>query len=126
MWKDKNATPKLCFVGCPHLTLAQLIEWTNNVSDGLKKAGSEKVKIPTVFTAPPAVIKEFKKLPEAAKLEKTGVILSYICPLMYMNNPLCGGDTSNVITCSNKLRTYTTARYFTTDDITKIAVKGGF
>ena len=43
-----------------------------------------------------------------------------------MNNPLCGGDTSNVITCSNKLRTYTTARYFTTDDITKIAVKGGF
>ena len=122
MWKDKNATPKLCFVGCPHLTLAQLIEWTNNVSDGLKKAGSEKVKIPTVFTAPPAVIKEFKKLPEAAKLEKTGVILSYICPLMYMNNPLAG--KMPVITNSNKLRTYTTSRYYTSAEILDIITKG--
>ena len=122
MWKDKNATPKLCFVGCPHLTLAQLIEWTNNVSDGLKKAGNEKVKIPTVFTAPPAVIKEFKKLPEAAKLEKTGVILSYICPLMYMNNPLAG--KMPVITNSNKLRTYTTSRYYTSAEILDIITKG--
>ena len=122
MWKDKNATPKLCFVGCPHLTLAQLIEWTNNVSDGLKKAGNEKVKIPTVFTAPPAVIKECKKLPEAAKLEKTGVILSYICPLMYMNNPLAG--KMPVITNSNKLRTYTTSRYYTSAEILDIITKG--
>ena len=53
----------------------------------------------------------------------TGVILSCICPLMYMNNPLCG--PMPVITCSNKLRTYTTARYYTEDEILTQITKGG-
>ena len=44
--------------------------------------------IPTVFTAAPAVIKKFEETPYRGAPEKTGVILSYICPLMYMNNPL--------------------------------------
>ena len=34
---------------------------------------------------------------------------------MYMNNPLCG--KMPVITCSNKLRTYTTARFYSEEDI---------
>ena len=121
MWKDKNAAPKLCFVGCPHLSLAQLIEWTDNVADGLKKNGLSKVSIPTVFTAAPGVIERFEKTPHAAKLKATGVILSYICPLMYMNNPLA--KSMPVITNSNKLRTYTTSRYYTSDEILSIITK---
>ncbi|MBQ7957727.1 MAG: DUF521 domain-containing protein [Clostridia bacterium] len=121
MWKDKAATPKLCFVGCPHLSHAQLIEWTDNVAEGLKKNGLKKVSIPTVFTAAPAVIDEFNKTPYAKKLADTGVILSYICPLMYMNNPLC--KSMPVITNSNKLRTYTTSRYYRSDEILDIITK---
>lgn len=121
MWKDKNATPKLCFVGCPHLSLAQLKEWTDNVADGLKKNGLKKVSVPTVFTAAPDVCEEFNKTEYAAKLKATGVILSYICPLMYMNNPLC--KSMPVITNSNKLRTYTTSRYYTSAEILDIITK---
>ncbi len=121
MWKDKNATPKLCFVGCPHLTHAQLKEWTDNVCEGLKKNGRSKVSVPTVFTAPPAVCEEFKKTEYYAKLQATGVILSYICPLMYMNNPLA--KKMPVITNSNKLRTYTTSRYYTSAEILDIITK---
>ncbi|MGN0527466.1 MAG: aconitase X [Acutalibacteraceae bacterium] len=121
MWKDKNATPKLCFVGCPHLSLAQLKEWTDNVAEGLKKNGLKKVSVPTVFTAAPAVCDEFNKTEYAAKLKATGVILSYICPLMYMNNPLC--KSMPVITNSNKLRTYTTSRYYTSAEILDIITK---
>ncbi len=121
MWKDKNATPKLCFVGCPHLTHAQLKEWTDNVCEGLKKSGLKRVSIPTVFTAPPAVCDEFKKTDYYAKLQATGVILSYICPLMYMNNPLA--KKMPVITNSNKLRTYTTSRYYTSAEILDIITK---
>ena len=121
MWKDKNATPKLCFIGCPHLSHAQLVEWTENVTAGLKKNGLKKVSIPTVFTAAPGVIDEFNKTPYAQKLKDTGVILSYICPLMYMNNPLAG--KMPVITNSNKLRTYTTSRYYTNDEILDIITK---
>jgi predicted aconitase len=121
MWKDKNATPKLCFVGCPHLSYDQLVEWTENVSEALKKNGRSKVSIPTVFTAAPAVVEKFNATPNAAKLKATGVVLSYICPLMYMNNPLAG--KMPVITNSNKLRTYTTSRYYTSAEILDIITK---
>ena len=121
MWKNPDATPKLCFVGCPHMTMAQLKEWTNDVYEGLKKNGRSKVSIPTVFTAPPAVCDAFKETDDYAKLQSTGVVLSYICPLMYMNNPLA--KKMPVITNSNKLRTYTTSRYYTSEEILDIITK---
>ena len=123
MWKNQDAKPKLCFIGCPHLSMQQLIDWTVKVEESLKAAGNSKVLIPTVFTTAPAVKKEFEKTEYAARLKATGVILSYICPLMYMNNPLAG--KMPVITCSNKLRTYTTARFYTEDDILVKITKGG-
>ena len=123
IWKDENAKPKLCFMGCPHMSLQQLKDWTEKLEEGLKAAGNKKVVIPTVFTSAPAVIEEFKKTEYAKRLEATGVILSYICPLMYMNNPLCG--KMPVITSSNKLRTYTTARYYTDAEILQQITKGG-
>ena len=115
MWKNKNAKPKLCFMGCPHMTLAQLTDWTEKVSDTLKQKGRNKVAVKTVFTSAPGVIEEFKKTPHYETLQKTGVVLSYICPLMYMNNPMCA--KMPVITNSNKLRTYTSARYYTDAEI---------
>ena len=123
MWKNPDAKPKLCFVGCPHMSMQQLIDWTEAVEKGLKESGNKKVLIPTVFTTAPAVKKEFEKTPYAKRLAATGVILSYICPLMYMNNPLC--KSMNVMTSSNKLRTYTTARYYTEEEILAKITKGG-
>lgn len=123
MWKNQNAKPKLCFMGCPHMTMNQLKTWTDRIEKGLKEAGKTKVQIPTVFTTAPAVLKEFNKTEYAQRLKATGVIVSYICPLMYMNNPLCG--KMPVITSSNKLRTYTTARYYTDDEILEQITKGG-
>ena len=104
------------------MSLQQLKQWTEDVEAGLKAAGKKKVQIPTVFTSAPAVIKEFEKTEYAARLKATGIILSYICPLMYMNNPLC--KSMPVITSSNKLRTYTTARYYTEAEILEKITKG--
>ena len=122
MWKKPDAKPKLCFVGCPHMSLQQLKDWTVAVEEGLKKECNIKVQIPTVFTTAPAVKKEFEQTEYAERLKATGVILSYICPLMYMNNPLC--KSMPVITSSNKLRTYTTARYYTEAEILEMITKG--
>ena len=122
MWKNLDAQPKLCFIGCPHLSLQQLKDWTDNVEEGLKASGKKKVVVPTVFTAAPGVLEEFNKTEYAARLKETGVITSYICPLMYMNNPLC--KSMPVITSSNKLRTYTTSRYYTDEEILKIVTGG--
>lgn len=123
IWKNKDAKPKLCFMGCPHMSLNQLMTWTDRVEAALKEAGNAKVVIPTVFTAAPGVLKEFEKTPYAERLKNTGVITSYICPLMYMNNPLSA--SMPVITSSNKLRTYTSARYYTDDEILEQITKGG-
>ena len=123
MWKNKDAKPKLCFMGCPHMSLEQLKTWTVRVEEGLKATGNAKVVIPTVFTASPAVLEAFGKTEFADRLKATGVITSYICPLMYMNNPLC--KSMPVITSSNKLRTYTSARYYTDDEILAEITNGG-
>ena len=122
IWKKKDAKPKLCFMGCPHMSLNQLISWTQKVEESLKKYGNSKVVIPTVFTAAPKVLEAFGKTPYAERLKNTGVITSYICPLMYMNNPLC--SSMPVITSSNKLRTYTSAKYYTDDEILVQITKG--
>ena len=123
VWKKPDAKPKLCFMGCPHMSLQQLKDWTEKVEKALKEYGNSKVVIPTVFTAAPKVLEEFNKTEYAARLKATGVITSYICPLMYMNNPLC--KKMPVITSSNKLRTYTSARYYTDDEILVAITKGG-
>lgn len=124
IWKNKDAKPKLCFMGCPHMSLQQLKDWTDKVCDGLTKNGRSKVTIKTVFTASPAVIKAFKQEGDYySRLTGAGIILSYICPLMYMNNPLC--KKKPVITSSNKLRTYTSARYYTDAEILEQITKGG-
>ncbi len=122
IWKDPNAKPKLCFVGCPHLSLEQLKDWTCKLEAELKKNGNKKVLLNTVFTAAPGVLKQFEQTEYAPRLKATGVITSYICPLMYMNNPLC--KKMPVITSSNKLRTYTSARYYTDEEILKIITGG--
>ena len=121
IWKKKDAKPKLCFIGCPHMSLEQLKTWTVNVNNKLKENKTKQVSIPTVFTAAPGVIKEFDKTEYRSMLDESGVVLSYICPLMYMNNPACA--SMPVITSSNKLRTYTSAKFYTEDEILDIITK---
>ena len=118
IWKNPDAKPELCFVGCPHMTVRQMEDWCEKIGEKLRRNGLDKVSVPTVFTASPAVIREAEKGVTAARLRSYGVIISYICPLMYMNNPLC--KKKAVITSSNKLRTYTSARYCTEAEILDI------
>ncbi|MFA5340906.1 MAG: aconitase X [Clostridia bacterium] len=123
IWKNKDAKPTRCFIGCPHLSYNQLVEWTDRMTKELEKQGKKKVSMETVFTAAPDVVEHFKKNKEYyERIVSYGVKISSICPLMYMNNPICAKRA--VVTNSNKLRTYTTSRYFTDEEITSIAVRG--
>ena len=122
IWKMPDAKPQLAFVGCPHMSLQQLKDWAANVDRKLRERGLDKVTVPTVFTAPVPVVREFEQSMDAYRLKKQGVVLSSICPLMYMNNPLC--KSKAVITSSNKLRTYTSARYYTEAEILELITGG--
>ena len=123
VWKDPSADPTLCFIGCPHLSIVQLIDWTQRLSEALAQSNLQKVVVPTVFTAAPNVVKAFKATPDYKRLIATGAVVSSICPLMYMNNPLCAKKP--IITSSNKLRTYTTARYHTDAEILALISRDG-
>ena len=118
IWKNKDAKPELCFIGCPHMSVQQLKDWTDAIEEKLRANGLSKVTVPTVFTAAPAVIKALNGTVYLDKLATYGVVVSYLCPLIYKNNPLC--KKKAVITCSNKLRTYTSARYYTETEILDI------
>ena len=118
MWKKSNLKPHKAFIGCPHLTLKQLIDWTNRMEEGLKRSGKKKLVVYTVFTAAPKVGDAFEKLPEYKKFISFGAHLSFICPLMYVDNPVAGAKP--IITNSNKLRTYSASRYFKDADILDI------
>jgi hypothetical protein len=123
LWKEKNDTPEVCFIGCPHLSLDQIYEWNKKISVALAKAKKTKVEIRTILSAAPDVIQKFKEDREAyQKMMDMGVRLTYICPLMYLNNPECAKQP--IITNSNKLRTYSTARFFLDEEVLEIITNG--
>lgn len=123
LWKDPAAKPRLAFIGCPHLSKSQLYSWLERIEAALAAEGSRRVRVPTVLTTAPGVEAAFRADSDAlARLEATGATLSSICPLMYLNNPLCGKKA--VATCSNKLRTYTAARYFTEAELASVVARG--
>lgn len=115
MWKKKDAAPSMCFIGCPHLTYKQLCDWTDKIVAGLKENGRTKVALKTILTASPDVVDKFKSTERYTALKATGAKLTSICPLMYTNNPLTKGKA--IMTNSNKLRTYSIARYYKDADV---------
>lgn len=117
MWPDKNAKPSLCFIGCPHLSYQQLEKWTADIEEALKKSGKKRVVVKTVLTTAPDVASRFRQSESYNRLLATGATLTSICPLMYTSNPLT--KKRPIMTSSNKLRTYSMARYYKDEDILK-------
>ncbi|MCQ2795457.1 MAG: aconitase X catalytic domain-containing protein [Bacilli bacterium] len=123
MWKKANKKGNLAFIGCPHLSFAQLNDWTDKITNALKEAGRSKVAVRTIMTTAPDVKEKFMKTDKYQQLMATGVKLSCICPLMYTNNPVT--KIRRIMTTSNKLRTYSIARYYKSDDMLKILAGKG-
>ncbi len=123
LWRVNKASPRLCFIGCPHLSLNQLYQWTENISQALRKSHSKRLKVKTILCAAPDVVAKFRK-DEATytRLIHLGSSLTSICPAVYMGNPLF--SKKPVITNSNKLRTYSTARFYPDEDILEIIQAG--
>ena len=120
IWKNKDKKPNMCFIGCPHLTFSQLDDWTVKISEGLKQLERKKVAIRTILTASPDVVNKFKETPNYEVLMATGAKLTSICPLMYTNNPLTKRHA--IVTNSNKLRTYSFARYYYDEEILDLVI----
>jgi predicted aconitase len=123
MWADKGAKPKKCFVGCPHLSLRELSWWIETIYEKLRTEGLSRVAVDTILCAAPQVLKKLLADENVSqKLDGTGIKLSATCSEMYMNNPLCAREA--VITNSNKLRAFTSARMFPNENLLEVIVTG--
>ena len=123
MWKNPENAPGLAFIGCPHNSYNQLSDWTMRLEAELTKQNKSKLAVATIFLAATPVLNEFQKSALYPKLSKMGASLSHMCPLLYMLNPHFANK--NIITNSNKLRTYTTAKYVDDIKLAQILVEGG-
>ena len=113
----------MCFIGCPHLSLSQLNEWTKKIIDGLKTTQAKKVAIKTVMLTSPDVLSLFKDTVNYDLLTSVGVKISCICPLMYTNNPYTHKRV--IITNSNKLRVKSNCHYYGTDEVLSFIIGKG-
>ena len=118
MWKEPEKKGTLAFIGCPHLSRVQLEDWADKIIDGLKANGKNKVTCQTVLCTAPPVKEAFENTEKYRKLMETGARVTAICPLMYTSNPLT--KSRRMMTCSNKLRTYSVARYYKDDELLDI------
>ncbi|MHB1416629.1 MAG: aconitase X [Chloroflexota bacterium] len=121
LWKNPAAEPDVCFIGCPHLSLRQIDFWVDALAVALRRAGRTAPRVPTFLCAAPDVLARFQQESGAPqRLRESGARLASLCPLMFLNNPLCA--RKRVITNSNKLRTYTAARFLLDDDLVETLV----
>lgn len=123
IWKDKKALPRKCLIGCPHLSIRQLYWWSEKIRLSLSAAKRNRVAVDTLLFSSPQTLARFKTDNSTYHaLMETGVQLSATCPEAYMNNPLCASEA--VITNSNKLRAFTSARFFPDEKLAEILATG--
>jgi predicted aconitase len=123
MWADKEATPEKCYIGCPHLSLRQLYWWTDKIHNTLQARRQSQLAVETTICAAPQVLRKFKADAEAhEQLKRAGVKLSVTCAETLFEGGVSAGET--VITNSNKLRAYSTARFFPDEELVEILVSG--
>jgi predicted aconitase len=123
MWADQETKPEKCFLGCPHLSLRQVYGWADKIHHTLQVRGQSQLAVETVMCAAPQVLQKFKADTEAyERLKQTGVKLSVSCSETIFETGLCTGEP--ILTNSNKLRAYTTSRFFPDEELVEILVSG--
>ena len=123
MWAEKEARPEKCLIGCPHLSLRQLYWWTDKIHSSLRAKSQSQLAVQTILFAAPQVLQNFKAEVKACeRLERAGVSVSVACAETLFEGGVSAGDA--IITNSNKLRGYSTARFFPDEELVEILVSG--
>lgn len=123
LWPDTAAKPEKCLIGCPHLSFRQLEGWAEKIQQALDDHNQDRLAVTTILFAAPQVIKRFTADAERhLSLREAGVLLSTACAETLFEGEVCSKDA--IVTNSNKLRAYTSARFFPDDEIPGIVIKG--
>lgn len=123
LWENEKDVPEKCFIGCPHLSLRQLYWWAEAIQQELKLVGQEQVAVETILCSAPQILEKFMNDKEVNLILKSaGVKLSPCCCETIFETGLKAGHP--VITNSNKLRAYSSARFLPDDELVQVLVTG--
>ena len=123
LWDDPTEKPEMAYIGCPHLSLSQLNWWTEKIEEKMMEQGKECLEVATFLFAPPKVLEQFQATREKyEKLLIAGVSFSPTCCETIFESGLLTGKP--VVTNSNKLRAYTSAKYLPDEVLLDVLVSG--
>ena len=123
LWDDPEATPEMCYLGCPHLSLRQLYWWVDEIDKEMHIQGTKHLAVETLMCAAPQVLARFKSdQGRYNRMLHAGVRFSTTCSETIFETGLCNGKP--LITNSNKLRAYTSAKFFPEEELVNILVSG--
>jgi predicted aconitase len=123
LWTNPHAKPEKCFIGCPHLSLRLIYWWFGAIEQGLQDRGRKRLSVETVMCAAPQVLEKFQADKTTHQwMLSVGVRFSSTCSETIFETGLYTGKP--VVTNSNKLRAYTSARYFPDEELVKVMVSG--
>ena len=91
--------PNLIIIGCPHLTLEQLMDWAQRID--------RPVTVETWLVTAPSILRRFRDTPAYAALSRHKVRCMTLCSLAFMDSPHL--KKLRVLTNSGKLAYYTAA-----------------
>jgi predicted aconitase len=125
LWNDPNGDPTAVYIGCPHNTFYEMVDWSEKLSKALGEASQETLAIPLVMAS--SVVVRDRLLDERPLLYRdmmrAGVQFTNICTPAYQG--LKGmADIDRGVTNSNKGRFYTKLRLYDDDDLVRIALTG--
>jgi predicted aconitase len=123
LWDDPKAKPEKCYIGCPHLSLRQIYWWAEEIRKGLHTHDCTRLAVETTLCAAPQVLQKFQNDEKIYhQMIDSGVRFSIACCETIFETGLFTGKP--IITNSNKLRAYTSARYYPDDTLVSVLVKG--
>jgi predicted aconitase len=122
-WPDEESKPEKCLIGCPHLSFNQLSWWVTRILQALDDRNQRRLAVRTILFVAPQVLEKFRSTTGLhQRLLEAGVLFSTSCAETLYEGEVCSGDA--IVTNSNKLRAYTTARFVPDEELLEIMVKG--
>jgi len=116
----KIKTPDICFIGCPHLSYNQVLEWSDCITQTLEETGKGKAAMRVFISTAPAVVTKINEEHAGLcyNLAQQDIYISTFCPLAISNNPFI--SMKRTATNSGKLRNYTNAVFYEREELLSV------
>jgi predicted aconitase len=125
-WKGRPKKPTVCFIGCPHNTYHELVDWGTKVTEALEKRGLKTAAIPTKMFCSNVVrdhlVKEHPLL--VGKMMQAQMRFTNMCTVSYAGMKGFSERTYGVTNSPKTRNYYPDVRYLKDDALVEVICTG--